>query len=215
MPHAPSTGQYPGTARRPEERRDEEQSDRSVGRRDRRRLSGLEVSVRIEHEHGRDVEDLLENGGDHDDAIARRIGGDDEERELPYQGHTDETVVQIGVRDWWRVSAADGVEREEQGRHDQDAPDAGYPEHDAGEPIGTNACTLLKRRSMRNGDAGHAVLQQSARSGRPSTCRAPALSLYKLVAGLKYSNVDNPVLKGNTVPCSGPQGNSSFESPSN
>src|SRR5579863_3416366 len=112
--------------------------------------------LEVENGEGRAVAELFEQGRDHHGAEAHRVAGDYEEGGLPGEGNADEAVVEGGVRDGWRVLAADCVEHEIERREDEDAPEGGDPEDDFGEfhgvASGTGTSPLLAKDSPRVDD---------------------------------------------------------------
>src|SRR6476646_6126242 len=89
--------------------------------------------LQVEHGRRSSGAEFFEDGGKHHGAEAEGIAGDDDECELPCEAAARESVVEAGMRDGWRILAADCVIEEVERRDYQNSPDCGDPENDLGE----------------------------------------------------------------------------------
>jgi hypothetical protein len=105
----------------------------------RAKILRMETVLDIEDGEGRGIGEFFEDGRKHHGAEADGITGDNEENELKGEGDGGESVVEGGVGDRRRVFLTDDFEQEEQGREDEDAPDKGDVEDDAGEGHGVTS----------------------------------------------------------------------------
>src|SRR5271156_6143942 len=89
--------------------------------------------LQVERDEGSASAKLFDHGRNHHRAEAYRVSGNHEEYDLEGEAHTDEAIVERGMRDGWRILAADQIEDKIQRRQRQNAPDGGDPEYYFGE----------------------------------------------------------------------------------
>ena len=105
----------------------------------------MEAMLQVENSLRRSEAEFFEDRWEHHGAEAERICCDDDERELPGESASDETVIEAGMRDGRRILAANRVIEELQRSDNQDSPDGGDPENDLGEfhaHLGGERCEL-------------------------------------------------------------------------
>src|SRR5262245_17466008 len=90
----------------------------------------------VKDPHGGHKADLLQHRRQHGRAKARRVGGDDQEQELPCQGHSEEAVVVLWMRNRRRIVLAGLPLQEKRRDDDQNARQAGRQEDPLGKSHG-------------------------------------------------------------------------------
>src|SRR5947207_1803651 len=109
--------------------RDDEQNAEYQVRRRQRELASGQASLHVQGGEAADVHEFLQHGRDHHRVETFRITSDGEECDLPRSGYSDEAVVEVGMRNRWRVLAADEIEHEIQRRQHHESPHARADEY--------------------------------------------------------------------------------------
>src|ERR1700693_2027201 len=92
----------------------------------------MQPVLQIKHEEGSPIPELFDHSRNHHQPETHRIPRDHQKCHLPCQAHADESVIEARMRDGRRILPPDHIKQEIKRCKDQNAPDAGNPEHNFG-----------------------------------------------------------------------------------
>src|SRR5260370_29138519 len=89
--------------------------------------------LKIENEQGSPIPEFFGHGRNHHQPEAHWVLCNDEKNSLPRQSYGNETIVEAGMSNHWRVLPPDRIKHEIKRRENQNAPDPGNTENYLGE----------------------------------------------------------------------------------